>query len=157
MTTKVQSCHCKKQKAKTDLNRKTATSSLGSALIGVVIALLPKCHFCILAYSSAITLCSGTKIYNHSPAWTSYISIGLALLTLALILINYKGLRTLFAASLVIIGCLLISYSELKTGEIAFYYGGTFALLFGVWVNGSFYHFFRKFTEKRTEITHTSF
>lgn len=157
MSTKVQSCHCKKQKEKAGLNRKTATSSLGSALIGVLIVLLPKCHFCLLAYSSAITLCSGTKIYNHSPAWTSYISISLALLTLALVLINYKGLRTLFAASLVIIGCLLISYSELKTGEIAFYYGGTFALLFGVWVNGSFYHFFRKFTEKRTKITHTSF
>lgn len=157
MPTKVQSCHCKKQKAETDLNRRTATSSLGSAMMGVVIALLPKCHFCMLAYSSAITLCSGTKIYNHSPAWTSYISISLALLTLALILVNYKGLRTLLAATLVIIGCLLISYSELKTGEIAFYYGGTFALLFGVWVNGSFYHFFRKFTEKKREFTHTSF
>ena len=156
MTTKVQSCHCKKQKEAKVIPPKTATSSIGSALMGIVIALLPKCHFCVLAYSSAITLCSGTKIYNHTPAWTSYISIGLALLTLALILINYKGLRTLLAASLVIIGCLLISYSELKTGEIAFYYGGTFSLLFGVWVNGSFYHFFRKFTEKGTKITHSS-
>lgn len=151
MSTKVQSCHCKRQQTKKEVSRKTTTSSLGSVLPGILIALLPKCHFCLLAYSSAITLCSGTKIYNHSPGWTSYISIGLALITLFLILVNYKGIRTLLAATLVISGCLLISYSELKTGEIVFYYWGTFCLLFGVWVNGSFYYFFRRFILKKRQ------
>ncbi len=110
----------------------------------VFIALIPKCPFCILAYSSAITLCSGTKVYMHSPAWTSWISIALAAMTLLMILLNYRGQRTIIAASLVIIGSAMIMISELYTGEISIYYCGASILLFGVWFNASFYFFYRK-------------
>lgn len=131
MPTKLQSCHCNKQKF--------------SIATGLFIALLPKCHFCILAYSSAITLCSGTTLYHHTPIWTSYISVFLSLFTFLLVLWNFRGIRTIIAGFMVIVGCFLISYSELKTGELTYYYWGTVSLLTGVWVNGSFYYFFRKF------------
>ena len=115
-----------------------------SVLSGLAILLLPKCPFCILTFSSAITLCSGAKIYQHAPGWASFISIGLAALTLFLLAWNYKGARTLLAAGLVLAGSYFIISSELWTGELAEYYWGAFFLLLGVWVNGSFYFFFRR-------------
>lgn len=113
-----------------------------SGLAGLLIAILPKCPFCILAYSSAATLCSGAKIYNHSPAWTSWISIALAAFILLSLLWNYKGYRTLLAAGLAFLGSALVLSSELYTGELATYYLGAALLLFGIWVNGSFRYFF---------------
>ena len=85
-----------------------------------------------------ITLCSGAKIYYHNPNWMSWISIGLADLTLFFVLWNYKGIRTLVAAGLVLAGCCFILHSELRTGNMTSYYLGSFSLLLGVWVNGSF-------------------
>ncbi|MCB9275152.1 MAG: hypothetical protein H6564_14005 [Lewinellaceae bacterium] len=112
--------------------------------MGILIVLLPKCPFCLLAYSSAITLCSGVKVYQHEPGWPSWISIGLASLTLALVLWNYKGRRTLFAAALILSGSYFILSSELQTGELAVYYLGAALLLSGVWVNGSFRYVFNR-------------
>ncbi|MCO6489891.1 MAG: hypothetical protein J5I98_15855 [Phaeodactylibacter sp.] len=131
------SCPCPSKKAP-----KRKAKSL-SVLSGLLIVLLPKCPFCILTFSSAITLCSGAKIYQHAPGWASFISIGLAAATLALLAWNYKGWRTLAAAALVLAGSYFIISSELWTGELAEYYWGAFFLLLGVWVNGSFYFFFR--------------
>jgi len=113
-------------------------------LTGIMIAILPKCPYCILAYSSAITMCSGTKLYNFSPGWTSYLLLGLALLTLLFILLNYKGKRTIYAAVLVGTGSLLMLACQFYTFNINHYYIGTFLLLFGVWVNASFRFFYRQ-------------
>ena len=114
-------------------------------LTGLVIAFLPKCPFCIMAYSSAITLCSGAQIYDHNPTWVSYISIGLAALTLIIVLWNFKGIRTWIAATLVLLGSYFILDSELRTGDFENYYWGVGCLLMGVWVNGSFGYFYKRF------------
>lgn len=87
-----------------------------------------------MAYSSAITLCSSAKLYDHNPTWVSYISIGLAAFTLLLVLWNYKGLRTWLAAVMILVGCYFILDSELRTGDFTNYYWGAFGLLMGVWV-----------------------
>lgn len=113
-------------------------------LSGIFIAIIPKCSFCVMAYSSAITLCSGKQVYDHAPQWTSYISIGLAVMTLFFILINYKGWRTLLAALLVLLGSGIILRAELITGQLDNYYLGAFVLLLGVWMNASFYYFVKK-------------
>ena len=113
-------------------------------LTGFLIAVIPKCPLCIAAYSSAIALCSGNKIYNQSPDWTNYISIALASLTLLMILLNFRGRRTWIAAALVIIGSILIIRTELITGDLGEYYLGASALLLGVWVNASFMFFYKK-------------
>ena len=132
-------CQCK-----SDRSAPTKVSYLSLAS-GILVALIPKCPFCILAYSSAITLCSGSKIYNHTPEWTSYISIGLAVMTLALVLFNFKGLRTILAATLVLSGSLLIVRSEIVTGSLSLYYIGSLLLMVGVWVNANFMYFYRRY------------
>ncbi len=123
---------------------KKERKSISPIFTGIMIAILPKCPYCILAYSSAITMCSGTKIYTHTPSWTSYILLSLAALTIFFILINYKGKRTIIAASLAGSGCLLMLASQFYTFNINHYYLGTFILLFGVWVNASFRFFYRQ-------------
>ncbi len=110
---------------------------------GILIALIPKCPFCILAYSSAISLCCSAKVV-YTPEWTSWLSVILAFITLSGIILNYRGKRTWFAALLVVLGSLLIIQAELFTGELGEYYYGAAALLLGVWINGSFLYFFKK-------------
>ena len=126
--------------------KKTAKrrESTPSLITGLLIAIVPKCPYCILAYSSAITMCSGSKLYSHEPSWTSYLLIALAVLTVVFILLNYKGLRTIIAASLATSGSLLMLMSQFYTFEINHYYLGTFLLLFGIWVNASFRFFLRR-------------
>lgn len=131
-------CRCTAKEAKKE------QKSISPLLTGLMIAILPKCPYCILAYSSAITMCSGTKFYSHTPSWTSYILLALAALTLIFILMNYKGKRTLAAAALVGTGSLLMLASQFYTFDINHYYIGTFLLLFGVWVNASFRFFYRE-------------
>ena len=106
----------------------------------LLIAILPKCPFCMLAYSTAITVCS-TKAIAHTTGWASYVSISLVLITLIIVLYNFKGKRTLTAASLILLGTIFISYSELLSGSVTHYYIGSVALLIGVWANGSFLFF----------------
>lgn len=113
-------------------------------MTSILLAIIPKCPYCILAYSSAITMCSGSKIYTTSPNWTSYFLLALAMLTLVSVLLNYKGNRTIIATSLITLGTLLMLGCQLYTFNISHYYLGTFLILFGVWVNASFRFFYRK-------------
>jgi hypothetical protein len=130
---------------------KSSGRSIWPVFAGIVIALIPKCPFCILAYSSAITLCSGAKIYQHSPQWTSYISIALAAITLILVLWNFKGLRTILAAGCVVAGSLFIVVSEIHTGSPPHYYAGATLLMFGVWMNANFMYFYRRYFRKAVD------
>ena len=111
---------------------------------GIIIALLPKCPYCILAYSSAMTMCGGAKLSTQGPSWASYLLLGLTALTLLFILLNYKGRRTIAAALLVLVGSALILLSEFFTFDAQHYYLGSALMLIGIWVNGSFAFFLRK-------------
>lgn len=136
-------CHCKHQKVR------IAKRSSYPIFMGVLIALLPKCPFCVLAYSSAITMCG---VNAQAPTWTSWISIGLAVITLIAILLNYRGWRTWLAVSFVLVGSILIMFSELSSGDLTHYYQGVVLLIFGVWMNASFLYFFRKIKERLLRI-----
>ena len=61
-----------------------------------------------------------------------------------MILVNYRGKRTLISAFLALTGSALIIWTELFTGELTYYYYGAITLLIGIWVNGSFYFFYRQ-------------
>ena len=116
--------------------RKIKTSGF-PLLIGLLIALIPKCPFCVLAYSSAIALCSGAKVYIHHPGWTSWISILLAILTLIMVFVNFRGLRTYMAIVLILVGTSFIAIAEFRTGSLAHFYCGSSIILVGVWLNAS--------------------
>lgn len=142
-------CACPSDK-KRKIN-KAPTTLIGALLI----AILPKCPFCMLAYSSAITVCS-TKAMVHTSGWASYISIALALFTLGIVVYNYKGKRTIVAASLILLATAIISYSELYSGEVVHYYTGCLFLFIGAWANGSFVFFARliqSMFKKKAEVT----
>ena len=120
---------------------------------GIIIALIPKCPFCILAYSSAISVCGSVQLSQHSPLWTSWISVILALLTLLFIIFNYKGKKTLLAAAIILAGSGLIFWSELQSGALIQYQWGASLLILGVWLNGSFFFFARKLKEFIQQLT----
>ena len=134
----LRNCHCHTRK-------NVAVNSMNFSMISsVMIALIPKCPFCIMAYSSAITVCGGKSFQGYSPEWTSFISISLAIVPLILILMNYRGKRTLVAFGILLSGILLIIYSEIITGNLTTYYYGGALLIFGIWYNSSFLFFYYK-------------
>lgn len=134
---KSKNCTCSSKK--TNLKKRNLP-----ILFTIIIAILPKCPFCIIAYSSAITMCSGQKIYDHSPTAASAISILLALVVIGSILLNYRDIRTVFAFIFALVGGALVTYAELYTGEMLLYNTGASLLLFAAFLNGSLIHFARK-------------
>jgi len=119
--------------------------SRASWLPALLVAILPKCPFCIMAYSGAITLCSGTTMYPNSGGPSAYLAIGLAILVLISILINFKGKKTWIALGISSIAILLIVSSQFYFISSTQYYIGTGLLLFGIWYNGSFSYFYKKY------------
>ena len=113
-------------------------------LPALLVAILPKCPFCIMAYSGAITLCSGTTMYPNSAGSSAYLAIGLALAVLFSILANFKGKKTYVALGISSFAVLLIVSSQFYYISSTQYYIGTGLLLFGIWYNGSFFHFYNK-------------
>lgn len=145
------SCACPIKKKK---NVKKGTYSLFSS---VLIALIPKCPYCILAYSSTITMCSGARMDNSPElGWPFYLTIGLALLTLLFLFINYRGKRTVIAAFLVGMGSLLVLNGAFYGGSDTGYVLGTILLLVGVWVNASFMFIYQTWISPLLNKTHTS-
>lgn len=138
MPSTTETCVCTPKKCK------STRSNTYPFLSGILIALLPKCPWCILAYSSAITMCSGSKLYTPTESWTTYLPILFSFITLGLILYKYKGKKTIVAALLVLFGSGLILNATFYYGNASEYLIGTCILLFGVWVNGSFLYFFNK-------------
>ena len=108
----------------------------------LLIIILPNCPFCIMAYTSAITMCGGPDMYLAENNWASFIPIILSILIISMIAINRRGRRTYIAILLTILGSLfIIGVHQLYLGE-SFYYIGTFLLFFGIWVNSSFLYTF---------------
>lgn len=130
---------CKNNRCK----RKTRASnsfSIGSLLI---IALLPKCPFCVMAYSGAVSLCSGKMLFPNSGSSSIYIFGALCSLVLLAIAFNYRGKRTFVSFILAILGSLLVIGSQYFLWESGHFYTGVMMLLFASWHNGSFYSILR--------------
>jgi len=139
--------HCKHKKKKHNSNSRDMLSLLS----GLGFALVPKCSFCIFAYSSAITMCSGAKLQEDGLFKNEllYINIGLLIFTLGIILINYKGIKTIFSAIILIAAGSTLLFSNTVSYPFLFYLG-SFLLLFSVWVNGSFTWFLKKWRSNNT-------
>ena len=118
-------------------------------LLTIIIAILPKCPFCMLAYSSAITMCSGATIYQHKAGAFSYISITLAVIVLASILLNSRDIRTWIAFGLALYGTGLGAWSEWYTGQLSTYMIGSSLLLLGALLNGNLLHFVQKWYDRK--------
>ena len=107
-------------------------------VITILLAVLPKCPFCIMAYSSAIMMCSGTVYSEFEPNWFSYLSSLLSLVILTSLVFNNRGRITKYAFLMAMIGSLLVIYSQLISGVPIFYWIGTNLLMIAALLNGNF-------------------
>lgn len=109
-----------------------------------------------MAYSGAVTMCSGMK-YPNAGSLSAYLSIGLAVFVLLGILLNWKGRKTWVALGIASLGILVLMIGQFLIISSSNYYLGVALLFFGIWYNGSFTYFLRKFLltfKKYTTITH---
>ena len=115
---------------------------------GFLLVILPKCPFCIMAYSSTVVLCGrNTLIESHQYNY-SVLSISLTAffcsLIIAGLLLNFRGKRTKYALILSGLGILMILNSVIRNGGQELYYSGVSIVFIAVWLNGSLISIFRK-------------
>lgn len=107
----------------------------------LLLVILPKCPFCIMAFTSTAMLCGEginmevSKTYNSGL--TILITALLGLITLFTIFMSRKGKRTWYAVALTVFGIGIILFSVIKYGGQPLYYTGILFVFFGVWLNGS--------------------
>ncbi|MBC6492334.1 hypothetical protein ACFSQD_02400 [Flavihumibacter stibioxidans] len=108
-------------------------------LAGIILAVLPKCPFCVLAFSSTMVLCgkggaaSSTEL--HSSTSTLLISLFFCLLTITSLFLSYKDRRTWYAVGLAVAGSTCIIISVLHSGGQPLYYLGVAIILSGIAFN----------------------
>lgn len=110
-----------------------------------------------MAYSGAISMCSGKTLYPNGGSSYSYILIGLALIVLFGVLLNRRGRRTTVATILVSIGITLLLLSQFILMSSSLYYLGAAIIFMGVWINGSFFYFWNRFTQFIDKISSLKF
>lgn len=93
-------------------------------------------------------LCSGTKVSEYEPAPMSFLPLAVALMVVVSLLWNYRGRRTWWALALALAGGLILVHAQRMTGNPQEYFTGVALIFFGVFVNGSFLHFWRKTKKK---------
>lgn len=118
------------------------TSGSVSFLSTLLIILLPKCPLCVTAYMSAILLFFDIDNGELAPILMHAKPV-LGIVILIMILINYKGQKTILSATIAGIVTVLIFlnnyfYIAVMTDWILYA-----AFLFAIWYNGNFEYFFR--------------
>ena len=114
----------------------------GATVAGnLLLVLMPKCSFCIMAYTSTALLCTKdeTIVANslHASPLTISITAILSLLILGGILLNRRGTRTWYALGVALAGMAMMLASVAWGGGEALYYAGNAAVFAGIWINGS--------------------
>ena len=132
---------CIKCKSQTRSEQKAPVSLLSSVLV----VLIPKCPLCVMAYSSALTVCGGEDVYMSSNNWLSFAPILLSLLIIGLIARRPKGQRTYFALAMAGVAALgIVLVHQLVIPPV--YYNVAAALQFlAIWLNGSLISFVSTF------------
>ena len=141
---------CQK-KLSTRLNRSALKDNKKkiSFLAGIFLILLPKCPFCIMAFTSTAILCGKDVVIEsqsiHNSALTILLTSVFCSLIIAGILLNYRGIRTRYALALAGAGIFLILNSVIRNGGQELYYSGVSIVFIAVWLNGSLISILRKF------------
>jgi len=119
-----------------------------SFFAGLLLAILPKCPFCFMAFSGTFILCdkAGTFTGTHpySSSTTFLLSALFCGISFAGILFNYHDNRTKYALMLALAGSAFILFSVAMGGGLALYYWGVAFIFYAVWLNGSLLFFIRR-------------
>lgn len=140
---------CKNSSKKVLLQKQTGV------VAGILLALLPKCPFCYMAFSGTLMLCGSgsgmfTKTFSSLP--TQIFSVTFCLLTLLFIVLNFRDKRTLSAIALAVVGSAMVIYSTTIAGGLMLYYSGVVIIFFGVWLNASLLYFINRITKLCTDL-----
>ena len=127
--------NCKTKSTSTLLNRSSWLSAL-------LVILIPKCPFCVMAYTSAITICGGSDMYFGENNWVSYIPVLMAGAIIFFIMLNHRGNRTYYAMTVALGGFSMIVLTLQLALDAAFLHVGSVLLFSSIWMNGSFLSFF---------------
>lgn len=138
--------HISRSKSCTPCKRRKSYSWMPAILV----AILPKCPFCIMAYSGAISMCSGNQLYPNAGGISSYITLGIAALVIVSMILNYKGLKSIVAIGICLSGMVFLAISQFYAMSQEVYYVGVVLIFFGIWYNGSFFHFYNKYIRNKT-------
>jgi hypothetical protein len=115
---------------------------------GLLLAVLPKCPFCIMAYSGTLMLCSRDAVtvsaHTYTSVTTTILTSLFCLLSIIGIYFNKRGTRTRYALSMAIAGACMVMTSVLLSGGLGLYYIGVVLIFAGVWLNGSMLYFVNK-------------
>lgn len=127
---------------------------------GLLLAVLPKCPFCIMAFTSTAVLCGKDTLIEsqstHNSSTTIYLAAFFCLLIIAGILFNFRGIRTIYALTLSFPGVLMIMYSVIRNGGHDLYYSGLFIVFMAVWLNGSLISILKKIKNSFSSISETA-
>ncbi len=99
--------------------------------------ILPKCPFCILAYSSTIALCTTTPAMKDHSGFAVCLVVLSGFIVMISMVVRYKGLKTLVCLFLSGIGMILAIQAIANQTSMSGYYIGVFLIAFGLWLNGS--------------------
>jgi hypothetical protein len=121
----------------------------GATVAGnLLLVLMPKCSFCVMAYTSTALLCTKDETIVasslHASPLTVSITTILCLLILGGILLNRRGKRTWYALGIALAGMMMMLASVAWGGGEALYYAGSAAVFAGIWVNGSFLYLWQQ-------------
>jgi hypothetical protein len=113
-----------------------------------MLVLLPKCPFCVLAYSSTLVMCGKdalvTDVRHHQSPLTIGLTAALSCLVLLSIVLNFRDRRSIWAFTIVLAGSIMAIWSTARGGGEALYYIGVAFVALGVWINGSFLFVYRQ-------------
>ncbi len=142
-------CNCNKK-----MYIKNKRSSL---FIGLLLAFLAKCPFCLVAYSSTVALCGVNASHTSTFCSISYpgilLATGLILIVLASIYFNKRDVRTKLAFYVALFGSSCIITSLIFSVGLTLYYSGIGILFVSIWMNGSMMHCLKKIQEIQKNIS----
>jgi hypothetical protein len=124
--------------------KKNASYKLPS-ILSFIIVFLPKCPFCFVAYSSAMTMCGGPSLITHHSDWGAWLAIGLGGVVIFCIARNNRGAGTYKALFLALIGLCLVFFGVNEPDMMLWYYVGAILLLLAAFYNGSGFRWLNKF------------
>lgn len=114
-------------------------------LTSLLLAILPKCPFCVMAFSSTAMLCGEGIVMEvssiHNSTLTIVITAILGLITILSVVLNPRGPRTILAILFSLVGISMILFSVWRSGGQPLYYAGLVIVFIGVWMNGSLFWF----------------
>jgi hypothetical protein len=105
----------------------------------LLLLVLPKCPFCVVAYTSSMAICGAPSITHHHTDWGAWLAIGLAVICIGTIARNYRGSGTRTAILIAIAGLICLLAGLFLPNAMSAYYAGASLLFLSSFYNGRGY------------------